>query len=166
MTTSAVSKEEKTKLEYLLNQTIQKVSEDIESMRFNTAISTLMIFVNECDRHALIPYSVFVGFLKVLAPFAPHIADELWSELGNSDTIHMAGWPKVDAGKLTSGTTTIAVQINGKTRAVMNTQRERDEATIIAEAKGLDAVKKWIDGKNIVKTIYIPDRILNIVVGE
>jgi leucyl-tRNA synthetase len=163
---SSVPKDEKTKLEFILNQTIQKVGDDIESMRFNTAISALMVFVNECDRHTYIPNSVFADFLKLLAPFAPHIVDELWSGLGNSEPIHTAGWPKADTGKMTMGTTTIAIQVNGKTRAVLDTQRGRDEASIASEAKELGAVKKWIDSKNIVKTIYVPDRIFNIVVGE
>jgi len=151
-------------LEVLTNKTIKKVGEDVESMSFNTAISTMMVWANEADKLETIARETFESFVKILAPFAPHLAEELWSALGNKDTIHLEAWPKFDSSKLLDGTVTIVVQVGGKIRDSFEASAGTDQQEAEKTALSREAVIKWIDGKTIKKVVYVQDRLLNIVV--
>lgn len=148
----------------LMHQTIKKVSEDIEAMRFNTAVSSLMIFVNELDKHEKISQKEFETLLLLLAPFAPHMAEELWHQLGHTDSIHKEKWPEYDKAKLVSDEVTIVVQINGKVRASFEAGQDVSEKEIIEKAKSLPEVQKWLGDKSVEKSIYVPGKLINFVI--
>lgn len=154
----------KTKLETLAHQTIKKVSEDIESMQFNTAISTLMIYANELDKQETIEKPAYEVLVRLCAPFAPHVTEEIWSMLGNKKSVHTLPWLKYDKTKIVQKTATLAVQVNGKTRAVFEIDRDTEESEVKSQAEALPELKKWIEGKEIKKVVYVPGRILNYVV--
>lgn len=153
----------------LLHKTIKKVSEDIESMNFNTAISSMMILVNEMEKYQ-ISVKDFKIFLQILAPFAPHISEELWSDLtsdsdsGRSSSIHTSFWPKWDNKKVVDNEVKIVVQVNGKVRAELIISPDMDENEVKNIAISDKNVKTWLDGKDIKRVIYVPGRIINIVV--
>lgn len=149
-------------LERELNKTIKKVSEDIEQFKFNTAISQMMIFLNMAEKERTIGRGQFELFLKVLAPFAPHISEELWHKLGRDDSVHVATWPLYDGAKLFAESVTIAVQVNGKIRGTVTIPNRADEQTATEVAKAV--VKKWIEGKELIRTVFVPDRLINFVV--
>ena len=152
------------KLESVLHKTIKKVGEDIAAMKFNTAISTLMIFLNAVEKENRIGKGQWQIFLKLLAPFAPHIAEELWHELGNTSSIHTKMWPEYDPALLKDETVRIAVQINGKTRGEAEVAGGADKAA--QEEAAREAVAARLEGKKIVRTIVIPDRLVNFVVND
>jgi len=154
---------EEKKLETLLHKTIKKVSEDIEEMKFNTAISQFMILVNEMEKAENIPQEYFEAFLKLLAPFAPHISEELWEELGYKTSIHNEKWPEYDDSKIKDDTVTIAVQVDGKVRGSFEIDVNLDEEKIKELAVSLDAVKKWTEGRDIKKIIYVKNRLVSVV---
>lgn len=147
------------------HQTIKKVSEHIESMRFNTAISALMILLNEMEKLEFLDRVVYEDFLKMLAPFAPHITEELWSMLGHTDSIHVANWPEFDPKQLVSDEITIVVQINGKPRSKFRATTDLGETEATDRAGKLPEIQKWIEGKSIERFVYVPGRIVNIVVS-
>lgn len=142
---------------------IKKITEDIELMKFNTAISSFMIFVNEKEKEEKISFEDYKILLRLLAPFAPHIAEELWVELGNKKSIHVESWPKHDEAKIMGGEVTIIVQVNGKVRAQFKAQSSISEIDAIAKAKSLPEVNKWITGA-VKRHIFIPNKLINIVV--
>lgn len=148
-----------------LHQTIKKVGEDIESMNFNTAISSMMILLNALEKEVSITDSVYKTFLKLLAPFAPHVAEELWSDLGEGGSIHTSSWPQYDSDKLQSHTHTIVVQVNGKVRGEIVVEATLSKEEVISLAKENEDVKKWIKDAKIVKEIYVPGRLVSIVLG-
>jgi leucyl-tRNA synthetase len=152
-------------LESHVHKTIKKVTEDIEAMQFNTAVSSLMILSNELEKVEEIPREMYENFLKLLAPFAPHLTEELWATLGHKTSIHLDPWPLFDASKIVEGAKNIVVQINGKVRAEFEISAEATEAAITKQAQELPEVKKWIEGKRIQKVIYVKGKLLNIVVG-
>lgn len=156
--------EDRADLEILLNQTKRKVSDDIESMGFNTCISSLMILLNSFEKQNVIYKTEYEDFLKILAPFAPHVTDELWTMIGNKKSIHLEKWPEFDVKKLTSQRINIIVQVNGKFRASFHTEFA-DQETVEKDAKNLPEIIKWIEGKEIKKVIYVPSKLLNIVVA-
>lgn len=149
--------------EIALNQAVKKVSEDIESMKFNTAVSTLMVFANNLDKKEKISRKEFETLLLLLAPFAPHITEELWSNLGMSGSIHTAQWPSFDPNKIESEEATIAVQIDGKVRATIVMPKNADEDEVKDAALALPEVRKWLDGKEPKKVIIIPGKVISIV---
>ncbi len=155
------------KSETQMHQTIKKVSEDIEAMKFNTAVSTLMILVNDLDKREKISQEEFETLLKLLAPFAPHMTEELWHLLGNgvSKSIHRASWPQYDETKLVSETVTIVVQVNGRVRGQFNASNGVSEQEAIETAGKLPEIQKWVGDKSIEKTIYVPGKLVNIVVS-
>lgn len=180
--------EEKTNpgLEKLLHKTIKKVSQDIETMSFNTAISSMMILVNEMDKN---DFSVkdFKLFLQILAPFAPHMTDEIWQEFSTpqkvggkglssgsitdggesllrSQSIHLSSWPKWDEEKVVDDMIKIVVQVNGKARAEMIINHDDGEETVKGQALENNKVIPWIEDKEIKRIIYVPGRIINIVI--
>jgi len=152
--------------EQLLHFTIKKVGEDIERFAFNTAISQLMILLNAIDKTGSIHPDVWSVLLRLIAPFAPYIAEELWHDLGNSDSIHHASWPEYVPEKLISSAVTIAVQIGGKMRGTVTVERDAKESVVVAKATEDETIAKWFVGKNIVRTILIPNKILNVIVKE
>ena len=148
-------------LETLLHQTIQKVSENIENMKFNTAVSALMIFVNTAEKGGAGKLQ-FESFLKLLAPFAPHMTEELWERLGHTRSIHLEPWPAYDSAKAVSETVTVAIQIGGKTRGVVSVPRGAGEEEVLAEARKDDKILKYLYFEPK-KVIFVQDRILNLV---
>ncbi len=150
-------------LESVLHKTIKKVSEDIESMQFNTAVSALMILVNEMDSRPQLAQSYYEHLVSLLAPFAPHIVEELWQELGHKTSIHVDKWPHFNPSKIYVDEVVIGVQINGKVRAELHVTRTHTEEDIKVQAMELPDVKKWTEGKDIKKVIYIKERVINIV---
>jgi leucyl-tRNA synthetase len=151
-------------LETLLHKTIKKVGEDIETMGFNTAVSSFMILLNEIEKAESVSVKDFKMFLQILAPFVPHVADELWRELGEKKSIHISTWPKYDSKKLVDETIKIVVSVNGKVRAELRVSADMSEEEVRAEALRDKAIVPWIENKEIKKVIYVPGRLVNIVV--
>ncbi len=148
--------------EIVLNKTIKKVGEDIQGFSFNTAISSLMILLNAMEKTVVTEEQMGV-LLQLLAPFAPHMAEELWSAMGNKNSIHIATWPVFDPEKLVEEMVTIAVQINGKVRGQIIVSKDSTEEVVKNQAQGIPEVKKWIDRQQIKKVIYVQGRVVNIV---
>lgn len=147
----------------LIHSTIKKVSDDIESMEFNTAVSALMIYVNILDKQEKITQKEFETLLLLLAPFAPHITEELWTTLGHKDSIHTQNWPTYDPKSIEKDEITLAVQINGKVRTSLIFHRAQNEEEIKAIILALPEVKKWLDDKEPKKVIFVPGKIISIV---
>lgn len=153
------------KLNNLLHKTIKKVGGDIEEFRFNTAISALMILVNEVEKQGKLSEEQYKNILLMLAPFAPHLTEELWSMIeGNSCSIFEEIWPKFDESLMKDTLINLVVQVNGKLRDTLEVEAEisEDEAKKIAQES--EKVKKWIEGKNIVKIVYVKGKLVSIVV--
>jgi len=150
-------------LESVLHKTVKKVSDDIETMSFNTAISSMMILVNEIEKEKKISKKDFEVFLKILSPFSPHLSEELWSILGNKKSISLEKWPKAVISKMEESEVTIAVQINGKFRAKFRAKKGVKTSEIEELVKGLEEVSKWLKGKKILKVVNIPDILVNFV---
>ena len=152
-------------LDKIYNQTVKKVTEDLENMRFNTAISQMMVFVNEAYKSDALPLDYMNGFIQLLAPFAPHLAEELWVRLGNEASISYVTWPTYDQAQLVDDTVEIIFQVNGKVRGKATVTRDIDKDSMIASAKLDDNVQNFIAGKTVRKIIAIPGKFVNIVVG-
>jgi leucyl-tRNA synthetase len=150
-------------LERLLHRTIKKVSEDIEAFKFNTAISSLMIFANDAEKKNL-SKDQFGRFLQLLAPFAPHIAEELWHEIGHIESIVSFPMPVFDEDMLQEDTVTIAIQINGKTRG--DVQVPAGLSKVETEMKAAEAVQDRLEGKTVTRIIVVPNKLVNFVVTE
>ena len=151
-------------LEKIYHQTVKKVTEDYESLSFNTAISQLMIFVNTVNKEESFPMEYRIGFIKLLNPIAPHITEELWSMLGNNDTIAYESWPVYDESKLVVDEIEIGVQVNGKLRGSIKVTNDTTEEDMVKLALENENVSRHTEGKEIIKTIVIKRRIVNIVV--
>ncbi len=151
-------------LERLVNQTVKKVSGDIESMNFNTAVSSLMIFVNQCYDLKDIPRKIWEIFLKIMAPFAPFITEELWEKLGYKTSIHKEPWPEYDPKLLQEEKFELVIQVNGKVRdkvsVPINISQKEVEKIVFSREK----IKNWLKGEKEKKIIFIPNRLINIVV--
>ncbi len=152
------------KIEILVNKTIKKVTEDIEAMRFNTAISSMMILLNEFEKEQTISKKNYEILIQLLAPFAPHITEELWSILKNKKSIHQIEWPEHDESKLIDTKTKIVIQINGKVRGTVESEINETEDQIKKKALELPEVKKWVNGLHIKKVIYIKGKLMNLVI--
>ncbi|NOS85317.1 MAG: leucine--tRNA ligase [Ignavibacteria bacterium] len=152
--------------ERIMHKTIMKVTEDIEDMdmRFNTCVSELMIYVNEISRYEMIPMQLVVTLIKLLSPFAPHLAEELWSRLGNNGTITFEKWPEFDPAKVQKNVVTIIGQINGKVRSKIEAETDTPDEKLIELMKQDEKIKTYIDGKQIVKEIVVKNKLVNIVV--
>lgn len=153
-------------IETTLHKTIKKVSEDIETFDFNTAISSMMILVNEIEKLDAIPKSVYEILLKLLAPFAPHITEELWHAVGNTSSIHISPWPSFDASRCLAREVTIAIQVGGKLRDTVVVPVDTHDDTVKNIALARPDIVKWVDGKDIKKVILVKGRLINIVVGD
>jgi leucyl-tRNA synthetase len=151
-------------LDRVYHATVKKATEDIEALRFNTAIAQFMIFVNEVMKTDLRPRSVLEPFILVLAPFAPHIAEELWHALGHAESLVKEPWPVFDPARIQSDTIEVVVQVNGKLRGKILAPAGTAEDELKTMALTDDGVKKHTDGKQIVKMIVVKNKLVNIVV--
>ena len=156
--------EENKNLDKIYNQTVKKVTEDYESLNFNTAISQLMIFINAVSKEKSLPLAYKEGFIKLINPICPHIAEEMWSILGHTNTIAYEPWPIYDETKLVDDEVTIGVQVNGKVRGTITISADASEDEIKEKALSEENVARHIDGHEIVKVIVIKGRIVNIVI--
>jgi leucyl-tRNA synthetase len=147
-----------------LHQTIRKVGDDIEDMKFNTAISQMMIFTNQCYKAGKVTKETAVTFFKVLAPFAPHLAEELWSLYGNEPSVSQQPWPEFNEAYLVEDVFEYPVSFNGKVRFKLVLPVDMDVAEIEKSVIAHDHTSKWIEGKSIAKTIIVPNKIINVVV--
>ena len=151
------------KFEKMMHGAIKKVSSDIEEMKFNTVISTFMSMVNEFYKEKTINKAEFKTFLQLLNPFAPHITEELWQTvLGGNEMLAYMEWPKYDENKTIADEITLPIQFNGKLKATINISLNEDESSV--KEKVHNAISSKLDGKNIVKEIYVKNKIYNIVI--
>jgi leucyl-tRNA synthetase len=160
------SADQNKELEISFNKTIKKVTEDIDHFRFNTAISSLMILLNEIEKHEKIEKNKYEIFLKLLAPFAPHVAEELWNRLGNKKTIHLEVWPLYNETSIEFGQMTIAIQINGKTRGTVEVGSNDGQEEIEKKAREASDIQRHLRGRKIKRVIYVKGRILNLLIDE
>ncbi|OGI65175.1 leucine--tRNA ligase [Candidatus Nomurabacteria bacterium RIFCSPLOWO2_01_FULL_39_18] len=160
--TYATQKSSPASLAKLLHKTIKKVSEDIDSMRFNTAVSSLMILLNEMEKSG-VSLEDLKKFLQILSPFAPHITEELWSMLGEKKSVHLSSWPEYDKEKIKDDEVKIVVQINGKVRAEIMVQADENEESVKKKSLANEVIARHTAGKEIKKFIYIKNRLINIV---
>ncbi len=148
----------------MLHRTIKKVTEDTDSMSFNTAIARMMEFTNFFTRSESRPISAMKPFLILLSPYAPHLCEELWSHLGESDSIAAQTWPSWDEAALVESSIEVPIQINGKVKTKIRVAADASKETIAETALADDKVKTMLDGKTIVKQIVVPGRLVNLVV--
>jgi leucyl-tRNA synthetase len=157
------NKIQNSKPEFLIHKTIKKVSEDIEDFHFNTAISALMILLNEMEKEESLSSENYKLLIKLLSPFAPHIAEELWFDIGGKKSIHLEDWPKCDESKLQSDEVTIIVQVNGKVRGSFKAVKDQKQEEIESIALSLPPVKKWVGGNQIKKIFFVKGKVVSIL---
>ena len=155
---------ENKKLERIYHQTVKKVTNDYENLSFNTAISQLMIFVNAVYKEEVFPLEYQEGFIKLLNPIAPHLTEEIWEMLGHNNTISYEAWPTYEEELTKEDTYELVVQVNGKVRGRIETHSDTSKEEMERLAKEIDNVKKFIEGKEIVKVIVVPKKLVNIVI--
>ncbi|QCR33314.1 leucine--tRNA ligase [Lysinibacillus sp. SGAir0095] len=153
-----------TTLEKSYHQTVKKVTDDYEHLRFNTAISQMMVFINDCYKAQSFPTDYAEGFVKLLAPIAPHVAEELWEILGHTGTLTYEEWPTFDESKLVDDEVEVVVQVNGKLRAKVKVAKDVSREQLEEIAKVDEKVLEFTEGKQIVKVIAVPGKLVNIVV--
>ena len=150
-------------LDRIYNQTVKKVTDDFEQLHFNTAISQMMVFVNQCYKADALPLEYVEGFVKLIAPLTPHIAEELWTKLGHVGSIAYAQWPTYDESKLEEDTVEIIVQVNGKLRAKLTASQNITKDELEKQALADEKVQHHLEGKTIRKVIVIPGKLVNVV---
>ena len=148
----------------IYHQTVKKVTNDFEALAYNTAISQMMIFVNAAYKNGSCPREYAEGLVKMLSPICPHVGEEMWQKLGHNDTIAYAEWPKYDEAKMVEDTIEIGVQVNGKVRGTVMLAVDEENDSAIEKAKQVEGVARSIEGKTVVKAIYVKGRIVNLVV--
>ena len=153
-----------TTLEKSYNQTVKKVTEDYEALRFNTAISQMMVFINDGYKAEVLPKEYVEGFVKLLSPLAPHLSEELWEKLGHTTTITYEAWPTFDEAKLVDDEVEIPVQIKGKVRVKLVVSKDATKEELEALALASEQVQHWLEGKEVKKIIAIPGKMINIVI--
>ncbi len=151
-------------LDRLMNKTIRKVTKDTESLSFNTAISQMMVLSNELAKRDEVPRLVMENFTLLLSPYAPHIAEEMWSMLGHQPSVSRVAWPKWDEAKCQDDEIEIAVQVNGKLRGRLRVTPDVTKDDLLKAAKEDEKVSKWLEGKELVKEIVVPSKLVNFVV--
>ncbi len=151
------------RLTKVYHQTVKKVTEDMANLHFNTAISQLMVFVNEANKVDALPYEYVEGFVQLLAPIAPHIGEELWQILGNEESLTYVPWPTYDEAALVEDEVEVVFQVNGKLRGKRNVARGLIKEELEQIAMNHEAVKEFIEGKTVRKVIAVPDKLVNIV---
>jgi leucyl-tRNA synthetase len=148
----------------LLHRTIKRVSEDTEELRFNTAIAAMMEFVNGATKWEARPREALEPFVLLLAPYAPHLAEEMWAALGHEGSLAYAPWPSYDEALTVDAEVELAVQVNGKLRARIVVEAQAENDTVLALGK--EAVREFLDGKTLVKEVVVPGRLVNLVVKD
>ena len=148
----------------LLHKTMKKVTEHTEGMYFNTAISQMMIFVNEATNSKTVPRETMLYFLRIVAPYAPHLAEELWERLGQTELAALSPWPKYNPALCQEDTVTIVVQVNGKLREKLEVSRGLDRAALEDLARQTPKLQKALEGITPKKVIVVPDRLVNFVI--
>jgi leucyl-tRNA synthetase len=147
----------------VLHRTIAKVTEDTEELRFNTAIAAMMEFLNDTKKWESRPREALEPLLVLLAPYAPHLAEECWQRCGHKGSLAYAPWPQADAALLVQDEITLPVQVNGKMRGTVSVRADIDEEGAVAEARAVASVQKQLESKAIRKVIFVPGKILNII---
>lgn len=163
LNSAIVNMEATEELNYVLHETIKKVGEDIENLKFNTAISQMMILLNEFYKLEKLPRNALEDFISLLSPFAPHFCEEIWELLGHKSSITYKEWPKFDESKMQKSTTTIVVQVLSKIRAKIDVPTGLSEAEVLEIAKNEYNVKKFLEDKQIRKVIFIQDKLINLI---
>jgi leucyl-tRNA synthetase len=153
--------EEASNLEKIYHQTVKKVTEDYEGIRFNTAISQLMVFINESYKATVLPKGYMEGFVKLISPIAPHLAEEIWEKLGHTGTVSYEAWPAYDEAKLVDDEVEIVVQVNGKVKAKLMVANDATKEAL--EQIAMEEIKDQIEGKTVRKVIAVPGKLVNIV---
>ena len=148
-------------METKMHQTIKKVSQDFESLKYNTAIAAMMALINDFYKKNSVTKGEYKTLITLLNPVAPHITEELWQIIGGEGRVYQNTWPEYDEAKTVESTVEIAVQVNGKTRATLKIGKEDAKDDVLAKAK--ETIADKLEGKNIIKEIYVPGRIVNIV---
>ena len=170
LTDLCTAAEENPQLDVEVQKTIRKVSEDIESMKFNTAIAALMTLINSFTKAGSITRYDLTVFLKLLSPFAPHITEEMWEEIGGNPDgktfLTLSAWPEYDESKTKDAVIKIGVQVNGKVRGTIEIAPDCSREEALAAARKESNVARFLDGAAVVKEIYVPGKILNIVVKK
>jgi leucyl-tRNA synthetase len=151
-------------LERVLHATIKKTREDVDALSFNTAIAQFMIFVNEFTKLEVRPRVAMVQYVQCLAPFAPHIAEELWHILGEAESVHTSIFPEYDASKLVLNEVEIVVQVSSKIRGKLVVSTDADASTIESMARQDAGILKHLEGREIVKVITVPNKLINFIV--
>ena len=160
-----ITDEEVPELNLIYNQTVKKVTDDYEALAFNTAISQMMIFINEVYRVGKLPRKYAEGFVKMISCITPHIGEEMWEKLGHNQTIAYESWPTYDPNQLESHNVKMAVSVNGKLRATIEIKKDSDDEEVKKIALSQDNVIKFIEGHEIKKIIVVKNKIVNIVVA-
>ena len=155
--------EEAANLDKIYHQTVKKVTEDYEGLRFNTAISQMMVFINEAYKSMVLPKDYMEGFVKLLSPVCPHIAEELWEKLGHNGTISYEAWPAYDEAKIVDEEVEIVIQVNGKVKTKLMVPTDASKEALEGIAMDDDRVKEQIEGKTVRKVITVPGKLVNIV---
>lgn len=152
--------------ERIMHRTIMNITEDIEDMdmKFNTCVSELMIYINEISRFDVIPKELIITLVKLLSPFAPHLAEELWSRLGNTESITYEKWPQYDPAKVKKNIVTVVGQINGKVRSKIEVDADLPDEKVLEMMKADEKIRTYTEGKEIIKEIVIKNKLVNIVV--
>ncbi|AQU78907.1 MULTISPECIES: leucine--tRNA ligase [Planococcus] len=153
------------KMEKVYHQTVKKVTDDFEGLRFNTAISQMMMFINEGYKVDSIPKEYVEGFVKLLSPIAPHVAEELWQKLGHEGSISYENWPQFDESKMVDDEVEVVVQVNGKVKTKLSIAKDSSKEQLETAALADEQVQKATEGKQVRKVIVIPGKLVNIVVG-
>src|SRR5699024_902847 len=150
-------------LDKVYNQTVKKVTVDYENLHFNTAISQMMVFVNEANRADKVSKAMVEGFVKLLYPIKLHIGEELWNRLGNEGTITYEAWPSFDESKLVEDEVEVVIQVMGRVRSKVMVSKDMPKEELEALALADEKIQKWIDGKTVRKVIVVPGKLVNIV---
>jgi leucyl-tRNA synthetase len=149
----------------VLHKTIKKVTQDTERLQFNTAIAQMMIFVNEVFKQNELHRALWEPFVLLMAPYAPHIAEEMWEKLGHGESLAHHGWPEWDEAFTKDEEVEIVVQVNGKIRARLNVPADTAEGELKEQALGNERVQRYTEGKSIRKVVTVPNKLVNVVVG-
>ena len=155
---------ENNNLEKIYHQTVKKVTNDYETLNFNTAISQMMIFINAVYKEDVFPLEYALGFIKLLYPISPFISEEIWSILGHDNTITYEPWPSYNEDKTTESSVEMAVSVNGKLRATINVEKDMDKDKVLDIARSNENIQRHLEDKEIIKEIFVPNKIVNFVV--
>ncbi|BAC14263.1 leucine--tRNA ligase [Oceanobacillus iheyensis] len=161
--TDKIIDDESTELDKIYHETVKKVTDDFEHMHFNTGISQMMVFINECYKANKIPKIYAEGFVKLLSPVAPHLSEEIWQKLGHSESISKATWPAYDESKLVEDEVEVVLQIMGKVRSKIQVPVDISKDDLEKAALDDESMQKWLEGKTIRKVIVVPGKLVNIV---